>query len=90
MAALEDWEASKEPQRFMQGDPSQQLLPQGTEQSSPGNSNGTGPATKQDIRNLLKDVQKLLAADIEVIEANLQVVTDRVHTLEEDIVDIQE
>ncbi|CAH2310814.1 Hypothetical predicted protein [Pelobates cultripes] len=82
MATQEEQEASADPLRQMQDNSDTQSILQGLEQTSPSCPDLSALATKKDIKNLSTDFQWKLAADIAVIQADMQVVTDRVHATE--------
>ncbi|CAH2253468.1 Hypothetical predicted protein, partial [Pelobates cultripes] len=67
--------------------PQVQPLTQGPEQTAPGFPDLSALVIKQDIQNLLYDFKQMLTANIVKIHAGVQMVTDRVRTTEEDILD---
>ncbi|CAH2252865.1 Hypothetical predicted protein [Pelobates cultripes] len=89
MAIPENQEASAYSQTHTPDCPQAHNLPQAPEQTAAGFPYISALATKQDIKNLLNEFCQTLAMDISVIQADLQVVTDRVRATEEYIIDVR-
>ncbi|CAH2293325.1 Hypothetical predicted protein [Pelobates cultripes] len=69
MAAPGESEALAEPLPHKHGDPTLQPSPQTSALPAPGYPDVSTLATKQDIMDLLNDIKKLLAADVELVRA---------------------
>ncbi|CAH2324802.1 pyruvate carboxylase, mitochondrial isoform X2 [Pelobates cultripes] len=90
MATLEAGTITSTPQTPTQEETQPQSVQQGYEQTAPLYPDFSNLATKQDIKALLADFRQTWAADIAVIQTDLQMVTDRVRTTEEDIIDVKQ
>ncbi|CAH2306957.1 Hypothetical predicted protein, partial [Pelobates cultripes] len=90
MATLEAGTTTSTPQTTTQEEAQPQSEQQGYEQAAPPYPEFSNLATKQDIKALLADFRQTWAADIAVIQTDLQMVTDRVDTTEEDIIDVKQ
>ncbi|CAH2310426.1 Hypothetical predicted protein [Pelobates cultripes] len=90
MATLEAGTITSKPQTPTQEETQPQSEQQGYEQTAPPYPDFSKLATKQDIKALLADFRQTWAADIAVIQTDLQMVTDRVHSTEEDIIDVKQ
>ncbi|CAH2282900.1 Hypothetical predicted protein [Pelobates cultripes] len=76
-------------QNLLQNDPPQQPITQVPKTPAICYVDVATLDTKQDFANLLTDI-KLLAADVDLVRAEVQMDTDRIRASEEDILDIRQ
>ncbi|CAH2293657.1 Hypothetical predicted protein [Pelobates cultripes] len=89
MAAPENQELLADPQAQALNNPPAHTPPQAARAPITGLPDLSALASKQDIKNYLTEFRQMLATDIAVIQADLQMVTDRVRASEEDIIEIR-
>ncbi|CAH2251248.1 Hypothetical predicted protein, partial [Pelobates cultripes] len=87
MAAPVYQEIPADPQAQTPDHPPAHTPPLAAETPAAGFPDFSALATKQDIKNYLTEFRQTLSTDIAIIQADLQVVMDRVKANEEDIID---